>query len=167
VSGPNLGCNVGVDVFYSGTVAAALEGGFCGVTSVAVSTSRENEGCMDAVAEQAMRVLRPLLDAGMPAGTVLNVNIPALCETYPEVRVTRQSTQFPPGLLRRAEGPRGRVHYYLDSADETAPAAPDSDVAALEAGAISVTPLRRDLTDEAAVRPLKDMLRVVAAKSYD
>ncbi len=73
VSGPNLGLNLGMDVFYSGTVAAALEGGFYGVPAVALSTTRENDGCMEAVAEQSVRVLRMLLDSGTRPGAVLTL----------------------------------------------------------------------------------------------
>ena len=166
VSGPNLGANAGVDVFYSGTVAAALEGGLYGVPSVAVSTSRENEGKMDAVAAQAMRVLRLLLDSGLTPGAVVNVNIPRLTGEEPEVRVTSQSTELVPEEYVRFRGPRGRVFHFLEATRGPEPAPLGSDVAAMEAGAISVTPLRRHLTDEAALPRLRDSLTAVRAKSY-
>ncbi len=168
VSGPNLGLNLGIDVFYSGTVAAALEGGFYGVPAVAFSTTRDNDGCMEAVAEQALRVLRLLLEAGMRPGAVFNVNIPALSGAEPEILVTRQGPALLPEEYRRYMGARGRVHYFLDVADETTdPAPPDSDAAAVRAGAISVTPLRCNLTDEAALARLSGILTPVQTRSYD
>ena len=166
VSGPNLGTNAGVDVFYSGTVAAALEGGLAGVPSVAVSTSRENEGNMGAVAAQAMRVLRLLLDSGLTPGAVVNVNIPRLTGVEPDIRVTSQSTDAVPEEYVRFRDPRGRVFHFLEATKGPDPAPHGSDVAALEAGAISVTPLRRHLTDEAALPGLRQALTVVRAKSY-
>jgi 5'-nucleotidase len=167
VSGPNLGTNAGVHVFYSGTVAAALEGGFYGVPSVAVSTSRENEADMSPVAAQAVRVLRLLLDSGLAPGAVVNVNIPLLSGDEPEIRVASQSTDRMIEEYQRFRAPRGRVYYFLDAAKRPEPPRPGSDLAALEAGAISVTPLRRDLTDEAALPRLGNMLTAVRAKTYD
>lgn len=167
VSGPNLGTNAGVDLFYSGTVAAAIEGGFYGVPSVAVSASRENEADMAAVAAQAMRVLRLLLGSGLAPGAVVNVNIPRLSEAEPEIRLTSQNAAPMLEEYVRFRAPRGRVYYFLDAAKGPDPARPGSDVAALEAGAISVTPLRRDLTDEAALPRLREALTAVRAKTYD
>lgn len=168
VSGPNLGLNLGMDVFYSGTVAAALEGGFYGVPAVALSTTRENDGRMEEVAEQSVRVLRLLLDSELRAGAVFNVNVPALSAAEPEVRVTRQGPALLPEEYRRYDGARGRVHHFLDVADDEArPAPPDSDAAAVRAGAISVTPLRCNLTDEAAVARLSRALAPVEAQKPD
>jgi len=168
VSGPNLGLNLGIDVFYSGTVAAALEGGFYGVPAVAISTTRENDDCTDAVAGQSVRVLRRLMESGMRPGAVFNVNIPPLSDVEPEVRVTRQGPALLPEEYRRYDGARGRLHYFLDVADAAArPAPPDSDAAALAAGAISVTPLRCNLTDEAAMARLRAALTPVQAEASD
>jgi 5'-nucleotidase len=154
VSGLNLGLNVGVDVFYSGTVAAAVEGCFNGIFSVAFSTTRTSGPRMDAVAAQARRVLRLLLGDGPPAAALFNINIPDLSDREPDMRFTRQSMAFPRGSFLRMNGPRQRTHYWLDSTTGVAAPEPDSDVAAIDAGHISVTPLRPDLTDLAAVRRL-------------
>jgi 5'-nucleotidase len=164
-SGINLGVNIGIDVFYSGTVAAAVEGGFNGVFSVAFSTVRTNAGRMAAAADQAKRVLRLLLDDGPPAGGVFNVNIPELSAREPEVRFTRQSRIFPPGSYLRMEGPRDRVHYWLDSTTGGSAPELDSDVAALEAGDISVTPLCPDLTDAAALERLRGHISARAGRA--
>ncbi len=149
VSGINPGLNVGVDVFYSGTVAAALEGAFHGVTSVAISTDRENAGQMPRVAQEAVRLLRSLpLHDGLSA---INVNIPLLTDKRPEWRVTRQSDLFPVARMVPAGGPRERQHFYLDFGSEPEPPPPDTDVGAVQEGVISITPLLTNLTDRAAV----------------
>jgi len=155
VSGINPGLNVGVDVFYSGTVAGALEGAFYGVPSVAVSTARENAGVMDRVVAQAMRVLEALLDLDLPEPWAFNVNIPRLTGGRPAIVFTSQSTSFPPGEYARAEGSRGRVHYWLDSTTGAELPPAESDAAALEAGEISAMPLRLDLTDWSILQQLR------------
>lgn len=164
VSGINLGCNAGVDLFYSGTVAAAVEGAFYGVTSVAVSTARGNADRMEEVARQARRVLDVLLDSSDQAPRAYSVNIPALAAAGPdpEIRITVQSRAFPPGEFVRGQGPRGREHYFLDSTTGAGPAQHGSDVAALAAGAISVTPLRADLSDADAAEELRARLTATA-----
>jgi 5'-nucleotidase len=150
-AGVNLGSNVGVDVFYSGTVAAALEGGLYG-----------------AVAAQAARVLAMLLECDLPQAWVFNVNIPSLpegCrgEWQPAIRFTSQSPAFPPGAYSPTQGTRGRVQYWLDSTVSGGPSPAESDVVALESGQISVTPLRPDLTDWATLRRLVAAADVVSA----
>jgi len=161
VSGCNAGLNAGADAFYSGTVAAAIEGAFYGVTSVAVSTARSNGSGMAAVAAQAVRVVRWLLERDLPGARAFNVNIPRLGEREPEIRLTRLSTAFPPGRYQRMRAPFDRTYYWLDSADGAPPPPDGSDVAALAAGHISVTPLRCDLTDLESLQAL----RAVAAAS--
>jgi 5'-nucleotidase len=157
VSGPNLGVNVGWDVFYSGTVAAALEGGMNGVASVAVSTSRQNSDKMDVVARHAARVILAL---PRTAGAVYNVNIPALKGgALPAVRATRQCRIGPPGTCVRQDGPRGRTHYWLGVAEWAVPPGPDTDVGALAEGCVSITPLRTDLTDASALERLAGVTR--------
>lgn len=154
VAGLNLGINAGVDLFYSGTVAAALEGAFAGVFSIALSTSRENAGRMEAAAREAVRVIRLLLQDRLRSGLgaqAFNVNIPALSGSGPGIRFTRQSQVVPRGGFLRQEGPRGRVHYWLDSTTGAAAPEAGSDVAAVQEGCISITPLRTDLTDAATL----------------
>ena len=165
VSGLNLGINAGVDLFYSGTVAAAVEGRFNGIFSVAFSTTRANSLRTGAVALQARRVLRLLLEHGPAAAGLFNVNIPDLSDREPEIRFTRQSMAFPCGRFLRMEGPRERTHYWLDSTTEAPAPEPDSDLAAIDAGDISVTPLRADLTDPAALKRLAARLSARLAET--
>ena len=162
VSGPNLGVNTGFELFYSGTVAAAREGGFAGITSVAVSTAIANADRMDRVAALAVRILNVLLKERPGRALVFNVNIPHLSDGEPDVRITRQCLAFPRETHLRAAGPQGRLHYVLGSPEEAAAPSPDSDVAAVAAGHVSITPLRADLTDQAALEALAERLSVGA-----
>lgn len=161
VSGFNLGINAGIDLFYSGTVAAALEGGINGVRSVAFSTSHANAGHLPEAAEIALSTLERILAAPAPGPAVFNVNIPELRDgVVPAVRFTRQSPTFSPGHYMRSEGPRGRtVHWLAWEADDGAHP-DDSDVAALKAGHVSVTPLALSLTDPAVLQALVDLADV-------
>lgn len=154
VSGINMGINVGVDVFYSGTAAAAIEAALHGIAAMAVSTPRGNAGCMEAVARQALRVLEAVPSPAGAAATALNVNIPALGDRQPEIRLTRQSSAFDPGVMKPVSGSRHGPHYWLDQTAGGGPADDGSDVAAVQAGCISVTPLRINLTDDAALHDL-------------
>lgn len=149
VSGINIGVNVGWDLFYSGTVAAAVEGAMNGIPSVAVSTSRANSDKMDVAAGRAVDVILALPREGPVA---YNVNIPRLAgEDVPPLRLARQCRTGPPGTCTRQDGPRGRTHYWLGSADRTDRPGVDTDVGAVAEGCISVTPLRTVLTDEEAL----------------
>jgi 5'-nucleotidase len=144
-----------VDVFYSGTVAGAMEGALHGIDSVAVSTDRENADRIDRVARIAADVVEDLCALGLPAGWLMNVNIPELGPEEPPVRYTRQSPVFPGGVLSRTDGTRGRVHYWLDAAVEAERAPQDSDVAVLAEGHVSVTPLSCNLTDTDVLENLR------------
>jgi len=154
VSGINTGINAGPDLFYSGTVAAAIEAALLDHRGVAFSTSPANCDRMDRVAAHALEVVDILLQEDLTAPWAANVNVPPLGQRPPTVRFTRQGQGFASGDITLAKGTRGRIHYWLD-APVGAPQVPeDSDIAVLGAGDISVTPLRVDLTDEAALRAL-------------
>jgi 5'-nucleotidase len=114
VSGLNMGVNVGVDAFYSGTVAAALEGAFLGIRSVAFSTRRGNADRLTLVASDCVRVLRLLLADWPLGGLAFSVNLPLRGEHSPEVRFVGQSTAFPRGRYVAATDPQGRPYYWLD-----------------------------------------------------
>ena len=146
VSGINLGLNLGDNIFYSGTVAAALEGAMYGITSLAVSTSKHNEHQLDRVAEQAIRVLRTVLSTGSQAVVAFNVNVPALSEAQPEIMFTHhRAAPFPERYLLQERD--GEVTYLLELRQGIEePELEISDVYAVRAGRISVTPLRTCLT---------------------
>jgi 5'-nucleotidase len=160
VSGPNLGINLGDDVAYSGTVAAALEGALLGLPSVAFSQQASPDGSYSAAGLCAFAVrLVPLLASGaLPPGVVINVNAPA--GEAAGVRVAplgrrRYHTRLQPA--GEAEG--GRRHYRIyGSGTLRLEGEPGTDIAAVADGWISLTPLRFDLFAEDALAPLTALL---------
>jgi len=158
LSGVNRGANLGEDVFYSGTVSAAMEGALAGIRSVALSQRYADAGRGDAVSFDAAeawgeRVLRSLIDLDLPARTLLNVNFPPLpADAVRGVRVARQGVR-PWGRVRmeaRAD-PRGFPYYWLALGRPPHDPEPGTDLAVAAAGYISVTPLGLDLTADACL----------------
>ncbi len=151
ISGINRGENTGISIIYSGTVSAATEGAINGIPAMAVSLdsfSHEDFGPSAAVARRAAQ--RVLAD-GLPAGTLLNINVPALPdERILGVKVIKQGKgRFKESFLKRND-PRGRVYYWMDGQklplNET-----ETDGTALNEGYVTVTPIHFDLTHHAAL----------------
>ncbi|BAD40699.1 5'/3'-nucleotidase SurE [Symbiobacterium thermophilum] len=147
ISGINRGANLGTDIFYSGTVAAALEGPILGIPALAVSLDSMTSSDYSAAADFAAQLALKVLEEGLPEGTLLNVNVPALPrEAIKGVRVTKVGRRIYRDQWVRRMHPRGQEYYWL--AGELAEIHNDreSDVSAVEAGYISVTPVHLDLT---------------------
>ena len=154
VSGVNRGPNVGDDVTYSGTVAAAMEGTILGIPSMAVSLAHSEVGEYDYTF--AARVARELalliLEHGMPEGTLLNVNVPNVPES--EIRgieIVRQGKQTYEDPIIQKSDPRGRNYYWIGGQATTWETQTDTDIAAIARGCVAVTPVHLDLTDYAAI----------------
>jgi 5'-nucleotidase len=146
VSGINAGSNVGINILYSGTVAAAAEAAFYGLPAVAVSLDFQAELDFRQAATIAYRVIVELIQSGLKPGLLINVNLPALDGGPPRgVRVVRQSTQPMRERFVKANDPRGRTYFWLTGgfADD---GEPDTDLRAISEGYVAVTPLRLDLT---------------------
>lgn len=155
VSGINSGLNAGINVLYSGTVAAAIEGAFFGITSLAVSLQWDDHADYDRAAEIALDVIRQVLDRRPAKGSLFNINIPtrALRGT-PELRVVPMSIVRYGESFERRTDPRGRAYWWAAN-DPPPPAYPaESDVTALAAGAVTLTPLDYDLTHRAGLETL-------------
>ena len=147
VSGINAGANRGVDVLYSGTVAAAAEAALTGIPAAAVSLEKSDGFDFKSAAGWALRVLSPVLEDGIPRGQVLNINVPAASRVAARgIRLVPQSlSPWEDGYDRRQD-PRGRDYYWL-TADEPVPdPQKPSDLGALADGWVTVTPLQFDLT---------------------
>ncbi len=147
VSGINAGANAGINVLYSGTVAAAIEGAFFRITSIAVSLELAEHFDYPHAARHAVRVIERILANKPPDGSLFNVNLPAHARGEPKgVRVV------PMGVGRHGEGferrrdPRGRTYYWLTYAPPFNLEGVESDVSSLAEGYITVTPLHFDLT---------------------
>ena len=155
LSGVNRGANLAEDVTYSGTVSAAMEGALAGVRSIALSQVYSKEGLGDevpfAAAEAwAERVLRPLMEAPFTAGTLVNVNFPAIApEAVKGIRVCRQGIRDY-GRLRIVErtDPRGYRYYWFGLAPTIETPGHVTDLEVIADGYIAVTPLYLDLTHE-------------------
>jgi 5'-nucleotidase len=164
VSGINRGGNVGENIYYSGTVGAAMEGAINRVPSVAISIAYRGQGFDFAPAAGFARTLAPLiLSEGLPDGVLLNVNIPQ--DWTGEVRITRQSSKITRNVLQPGEDPRGRRYYWLSEQQFTGGIEPDTDHAAIRDGAASVTPLRIDQTDTPSLEHLARWTKLLEATS--
>jgi 5'-nucleotidase len=149
LSGVNHGPNMGEDVLYSGTVAAAMEATVLGIPSVALSFNGPNfesiEGWGGSLARLLPRLVRP--DA-LPPATLLNVNLPDIPPGEVKgVRVTSLGERRYSDSLTRAEDPSGREYFWIGGGSSRWRGGEDSDFRAVEEGYISVTPLHLDLTN--------------------
>ncbi len=156
LSGVNAGANVGINVFYSGTVAAAAEAAMLGLPAVAFSAALTGgEVDFARIARLCRFVLDGLLAWGLSGGQLVNVNIPALAPGLPRgIRAVPQSTAGVEDFYHRQEHPQGLESYKLgDEFNFTAAEGP-TDVACLEEGYITVTPLKVDMTDHAGLSAL-------------
>jgi 5'-nucleotidase len=159
VSGINVGANLGHDVTYSGTVTAAMEAVIAGVPGVAVSLEvpEGHVGLIDfcPAARAASIAVQNVIAHGLPADTLLNVNVPALTtEEIKGFRVTRQGLRVYHSRLDERTDPRGRPYYWIGGDAPTGLPESGSDVGALSEGYVSITPLHLDLT---AYRAISDL----------
>jgi 5'-nucleotidase len=150
VSGMNSGANVGINVIYSGTVAAAIEAAFLGLPSIAVSLHLTADIKPDykRAATFALETIRTLLDRGIKGGEVININVPALRpdQSPAGTKVVRQCTRAFIDTYDKRTDPRGRDYFWNSSVYRLGETDGDTDVAALRDKYISVTPLQFDLT---------------------
>jgi 5'-nucleotidase len=153
VSGINRGANLGENIYYSGTVGAAMEAAINHVPAIAISVAaRAREFDYKPAAEFITRLAPVVLKEGLPPGVLLNVNVPNPCTGA--VRFTRQSPKITRNVLERGEDPRGRTYYWLHEQKLSDGIEPDTDYAAIRDGVISVTPLELDHTHTASLNHL-------------
>jgi 5'-nucleotidase len=157
VSGINQGANLGHDVTYSGTVAAAMEGVVFGVPAIAASQEEDDRhrGDLSFAARMVADLAHHVLVEGLPANCLLNVNFPALPPAEVRgVRVTRLGRRIYRDTLIERRDPRGRPYYWIGGEPPAGVPEPGTDVGALHDGYVSVTPLNLDLTDRAQMENL-------------
>jgi 5'-nucleotidase len=160
VSGVNDGANLGDDVLYSGTVAAAIEGRFLGLPTVAISlcTTPDTEAHFETAAHVAQRLVGRLLQTPMEP-VILNVNVPNLpLAALRGFRSTRLGFRHRSERILPARDPRGRPVYWVGPAGPQQDAGPGTDFEAIAQGYVSVTPLQIDLTRHAALPALQHWL---------
>jgi 5'-nucleotidase len=156
VSGINPGANLGENVIYSGTVAAAMEATLHGVPAIAVSLASRKATDFTAAAQFAAQLAAKVLAEGLPHGVMLNVNVPR--GEVRGVRITRQSQKITQNIIHEKKDPRGRPYYWQDENIIREKVEPDSDYAAIINHEISITPLQADRTDYRSVNHLSNWL---------
>ena len=179
IAGINHGANLGDDVLYSGTVAAAIEGRFLGLPAIAVSLAVEvgdddalsphinqpadaTRNHYDTAAEVALRLLRNL--RALPRDTILNVNVPDLpMGEIAGMRATRLGARHPsqPAIELNSTDNNAVREYQIGAIGDSADAGPGTDFDAVGRGAVSVTPLQIDMTRHGSVENIADWLRGV------
>ena len=160
VSGINHGANLGDDVIYSGTVAAAMEGRFLGFPSIAVSLVGHRLTHFDTAGQVAKDLVARLAKDSLPSDFILNVNVPD--RPYDEltgIATTRLGFRHKAEPVVRSEDPHGRTIYWVGPAGPGQDSGEGTDFHALEHGAVAVTPLKIDLTRHEALPQLSAWLR--------
>jgi 5'-nucleotidase len=162
VSGINPNANIGHDVTYSGTVTAAMEAVIWGIPGIAVSLdSPEKHGNQleySTAANVGLRVSHLVLEEGLPEGVLLNVNVPNLQESELQgYMITRQGLRLYRDALDRRIDPRGQPYYWIGGEAPTGVDEPGTDFGALQAGYVSITPLKLDLTAREMLEPLRKL----------
>jgi 5'-nucleotidase len=164
VSGVNDGPNLGDDVLYSGTVAAAVEGRFLGLPTLAVSlcTGGAGGGHFATGAEVARTLVAQLLKKSLQRSLILNVNVPDVpLAQLRGFRASRLGYRHRSAPVMRAQDPRGRPVYWVGPAGPEQDAGPGTDFDTVAQGYVSVTPLQVDLTRHAALPELAAWLEGV------
>jgi 5'-nucleotidase len=148
VSGINSGANLGDDVIYSGTVAAAMEGRFLGFPAIAVSlVFKERPEHYSTAAEAVALLVEQLRKDPLPADTILNINVPDLpLQEIKGFEVTRLGHRHRAEPVVKTTDPRGRPMYWIGPAGPEQDAGPGTDFDAIRRGYISITPIHVDLT---------------------
>jgi 5'-nucleotidase len=156
LSGMNHGPNLGDDVTYSGTVAAAFEGTLLGLPSVAISVCSWEECNFDAAAKFASTIAREVLEHRLPEGTLLNVNVPSVGpEEIQGVKITKLGKRVYRDAVVRKQDPRGKDYYWIGGQPPIWCKGEETDFEAVEANMISVTPLQLDLTDYKSIHTMR------------
>ena len=163
ISGINGGLNAGINVLYSGTVAAAIEGAFFEITSVAVSLEYGPHADYDRAAHIARHVIEQILARKGAAPQLYNLNIPlAALAPAPGAESGRRVRVVPMGVARYGEAferridPRGRRYYWATSEPPPPPGEPETDLSALAKGWVTLTPLDFDLTKRTVLAEMED-----------
>ncbi len=168
VSGINNGGNLGDDITYSGTVAAAIEGTLLGIPSIAISLVREDPDMgiyrketvrLREAANFAKKLTAMVLEKGLPKDTLLNVNIPN-APKIKGVKITRQGKMLYDNSIQELSDPRGRKYYWIGGGMPLWEAGENTDFEAVQNGFISITPVHLDLTNYNALRYIKDNWKI-------
>lgn len=160
ISGINRGSNLGDDVLYSGTVAAAVEGRFLGTPAIAVSLTGGAGRHFETAADIVVRLVHRLKREPLPADTILNVNVPDLPSAeLTGIEATRLGHRHQAEAVSRAFDPRGNPVYWVGPPGPEADAGPGTDFDAIRRNAVAITPLQVDLTRYTALEQVSSWLK--------
>lgn len=160
VSGINNGGNMGDDITYSGTVAAAIEGTLLGILSLAISFAGKTQSHkkslrLEEVAQFTQRLASQVLKKGLPPDTFLNVNVPN-SPKIKGIKLTRQGKRVYDNSIQEMLDPRGRKHFWIGGGVPMWELGEDTDFEAVQSDFISVTPIHLDLTNYKALKHMKN-----------
>ncbi|MDD9800351.1 MAG: 5'/3'-nucleotidase SurE [Gammaproteobacteria bacterium] len=160
IAGINHGANLGDDVLYSGTVAAAMEGRFLGYSALAVSLCNYEAVDFKPAAELVVRLVEAIRHTPPPPDLILNINIPDRPQgALRGCMVTRLGYRHPAAPAVRATDPNGREIFWVGPAGDVQDASEGTDFYAVNNGYTSVTPLSVDLTRHSLLPELRDWMR--------
>jgi len=146
-AGINHGSNLGDDVLYSGTVAAATEGRFLGLPAVAISLASNDPKHFETAGQVAATLFKMIIETPLPKDTLLNVNVPDV--PYDEIKgyqATRLGQRHKAEPVIKSSDPRGREIYWVGPPGKEQDAGEGTDFYAIKMGYVSITPLQLDLT---------------------
>ena len=155
ISGINHGPNLGDDVSYSGTVAAAMEGTILNIPSIAVSVAKWEAKHFDSAARFVRKLALFVLRNGLPRDTYLNVNVPDTKETVERYRITHLGKRAYNDVVIEKMDPRSKKYFWIGEQSPTWEKEKDSDFSAIKRGYVSITPLHLDMTDYKTIEQIK------------
>ena len=156
ISGINHGANTAISIIYSGTVSAATEGTILGIPSIAVSLATYGKPDFRYAANIAVKIAAAVLKNGLPKGTLLNVNVPAVNEKYIRgIKVTRQSNAVWEDWFETRRDPNNKEYYWLTGRLIASDKSEDTDQYAVENNYVSITPIQYELTDSKTLKKIK------------
>lgn len=160
VSGINAGANMGDDTIYSGTVAAATEGFLLGIPSIAISLTSFEGNNFSTAGRVARDLVERFIHNPVKEPVLLNVNVPDIPhDQLKGIEVTRLGRRHKAEPVVRMQSPRNETVYWVGAAGAAADAGPGTDFAAIERGAVSITPLQIDLTNTAQLPSIRHWLQ--------
>ncbi|HYA88443.1 MAG TPA: 5'/3'-nucleotidase SurE [Nitrospirota bacterium] len=158
VSGINKGPNLGDDVTYSGTVAGAIEGILLGIPAFAISLAAREDFRFAVAAEVAFHAVKRIMRDGLPAGTLLNINVPNLpIDKMQGTLITRLGKRIYHQMTVERVDPRGKKYYWIGGGEPDWERETGTDLDAVDKKFVSITPLHLDMTDYASFNLLRSM----------
>ena len=159
ISGINHGANLGDDVLYSGTVAAAMEGRFLGFPALAVSLVLADGDHFATAATVTRKLVQQMIDRPLPKDTILNVNVPDVpVSELRGLRATRLGFRHKAEPVVKARDPKNQPIYWIGPAGPGQDAGPGTDFDAIRQGCVSISPIKVDLTNHGSIASLGDWL---------